>query len=170
MSASDQLLSRAYARAQLELVNRARETGSLYPMDPYKPPLVQGRRALHNRGLAWQETGAMHPAGPPAGWTTRDHRDRRRYLDAIYGTRRLHETGASPWGDLGSLIGSEVMVPAVITALQDPQTQAQIQRTMVDALESPETKRALRPYVIEAAVWATIAITLGGFAWRWITK
>jgi hypothetical protein len=163
MSASDQLLARTYARARARLEQRRQaETGSLWPAEPYGPPLVQGRRALHNRGLAWAPETGFH------GYAHQPHQPAPAHP---YDTRRgLYETGQAPWADLGGLIGSEVMVPAVITALQDPKTQAQIERTMVTALESPDTKRALRPYVIEAAVWATIAITLGGFAWRWITK
>lgn len=79
------------------------------------------------------------------------------------------ETGDSALGALGSYIGGEVLTPAVISALKDPATQKQLEATIIATLESDQTKKALRPYVVEAAIWATLAITLGAWAWRLIS-
>lgn len=71
------------------------------------------------------------------------------------------ETGDT-LSQLTSGLGETVLAPAAVDALQDPTVQAEIQATITAALEAPETRQALRPYLIEGSLLLAGGIALGG--------
>lgn len=71
-----------------------------------------------------------------------------------------------PIEDLGIKAGEALVAPALVSALQTPAVQAEIERTVQRMLEDEQTRQALRPYLVEAGVAIALGLGVGGLLYR----
>jgi hypothetical protein len=61
---------------------------------------------------------------------------------------------------------ADLMTASATESLYDPATQAALGDALAAALETPAVRRAVRPYFMEGAAWAAVALFGAIFVWR----
>lgn len=88
----------------------------------------------------------------------------------MFGPRvtRHYETGL----DLGGLsqVASAELEKVLIATLEDPSTRKSLQDVARSVLEDDSVRAAIRPHLLEAAMWVAGAVTVGVIAGRALSR